>query len=196
MYCLSPPLTGKPDLTTKWMCPNHEEHGTTRGQKRRNPNTVEPVDPGLSRDNDVTVDATSDDSEGDSDGSTADDVAREAWKYGGVIYRLQSQMVKRNFLDYAKKYRRNMSHCKNHGPPSLSHKKNLPSNSILGRITYDDLGKLVDAALEDVVEQTDDTRLMHIEADRYDKYQMLEKLMQRKGKDQLMKLLLSDEQTT
>ncbi|KAF7728669.1 hypothetical protein EC973_005706 [Apophysomyces ossiformis] len=190
--CLNPPLTGKPVLTTKWMCPNHKEYGTTRGQKRQNPNVVEPVHPELLKDSDMTVDPTSDDSEADSDGSMADDLAREAWKYGGVIYRVRSQMIKRNFIDYAKKYRRNSSHSSNRRHLVLSHKK-LPENSIARRITYSELEKLVDVALADVAERPGNTRLMHIEADRYDKCQKLEKLMQRKGKEELMKLLMADE---
>jgi len=96
--CLDPPLASAPNVTRKWMCPNHVEMAMhVRKRQLRNPIIVEPEDPVNTKNNgDIQI---------------VDDNASSKWmtdqmlKYAGVVYRLPETAVKLHFVDHIRSLR-------------------------------------------------------------------------------------------
>ncbi|KAG2188122.1 hypothetical protein INT44_000873 [Umbelopsis vinacea] len=96
--CLDPPLASAPNLSRKWMCPNHVEMAMqVRKRQRRHPVIIEPDNP-LETKNNGDIQIIDDESD-------AKWAADQMFKYAGVVYRLPESAVKLHFVDHIKALR-------------------------------------------------------------------------------------------
>ncbi|KAG0176891.1 hypothetical protein DFQ29_005500 [Apophysomyces sp. BC1021] len=169
----------------------------------------------------IITDDSDDDilSDSASDEEMDEDDVEKVLSYGGLVYRLPAKAIKLDFMDYAKKLRDNdpatprrksaspssQSHCASDGPGNATEEEarewleGLSSfQTSVAEYLKDDLTSpdgaglrmLVRAALND--ERSPQQTKVEIDEQRYKKCLAIEKLMQLKGEDALMKILTKD----
>ncbi|KAL0093090.1 hypothetical protein J3Q64DRAFT_1722848 [Phycomyces blakesleeanus] len=103
MDCLDPPMCIPPNISRKWMCPNHAEHVMPKRRIQRRPLIIEPKFPQSTNNGDIEI--VSDDSTDSIDTLDDMDSFDQLASCGGVVYRLPAKAIQTDFMEYAKSLR-------------------------------------------------------------------------------------------